>query len=76
MAKQSGTEVVQCELSTPHATPGSDTRFVLWVEASLKPSKGMVLVRPNDERRWEVTQAYTKNVQRMDGINTGFKTQL
>jgi hypothetical protein len=47
--------------------------MVTWVEASLRPVKGMTLVRPNDERRWEVSEAYTGNVNRMEGISGHWK---
>jgi hypothetical protein len=77
MAKQgglSGTEVVQVELSTPHTTiPGSDLRMVIWVEASLKPKVGMLLVRPNDDKHWEVTEAYPGIVTRMEGVGSHWK---
>ena len=71
--KQSGSEAVQIELSTPHTGTSEGTlRIVTWVEASLKPSVGMVLVRPKDDRKWEVTQAYTI-VNHMEGIGSHWK---
>ena len=72
--KQSGSEAVQIELSTPHTGTSEGTlRIVTWVEASLKPSVGMVLVHPKDDRRWTVTQAYTGIVTRMEGLGSHWK---
>jgi hypothetical protein len=75
MAKSStnsGVEAVQVELATTYRA-GTVLRMVTWVEASLRPVKGMTLVRPNDERRWEVSEAYTGNVNRMEGISGHWK---
>jgi hypothetical protein len=67
MAKENGTEVVQVEL----ADGGIHT--VIWVEAMLKPTQGMVLICGKDPRRWTVVKAYTRTPVRMDGINSGWK---
>jgi hypothetical protein len=74
--KQSGTAAVQIELSTPYPLCGEGyvLRFVTWVEAALRPTKGMFLTLPSDppHRKWEVTQAYTI-VNHMEGIESHWK---
>jgi hypothetical protein len=68
MAKQpQGTKVVQVELQ--HET----THTVCWVEESLKPATGMILICGKDPRRWEVVKAYTRLPVFLAGINSGWK---
>ena len=72
--KQRGTEVVQVELSTPYPEHhNGQLRFVVWVEASLRPVKGMTLMRPDDPKRWEVTEAYMGIVNSMEGVGSHWK---
>jgi hypothetical protein len=67
-----GTEVVQVEL-THNSGDGSTRHKVLWIEAVLRPVRGMVLVFGKDPQRWTVAQAYTSTPVLMEGINTGWK---
>ena len=71
MAKASGTEVVQVELSRP--VDGGTSHKILWVEAVLRPVHGMVLFCGKDPQPWTVTQTYTRTPIFMEGINTGWK---
>ena len=74
MAKASGTEVIQVELSCKHGDGTTSSRHkVLWVEAALRPVRGMVLMLGKDPQRWTVEQAYTHTPVFMEGINTSWK---
>ena len=72
MAKASGTEVVQVELTHSNGD-GSTRHTVLWVEAVLRPVRGMILVLGKDPQRWTVAKAYTSSPVLMEGINTSWK---
>jgi hypothetical protein len=72
--KQSGTEAVQIELCAPHPTiPDYELRLVTWVEASLKPTEGMTLVRQGEDRKWTVAEAYPGIVNRVEGLGSHWK---
>jgi hypothetical protein len=68
-----GTEVIQVELVSPTPDFPSQAHTVTWIEASLRPAKGMKLACGKDPRVWTVHEAYTRTPVRMEGINSSWK---
>jgi hypothetical protein len=58
--------IIQVELRT------DTTHTLTWLDATLKPKPGMVLLCKDDPRPWTVVHAYT-TAQEMRGIHTDWK---
>jgi hypothetical protein len=68
-----GTQVVQVDITSPTPDFPSLAHTLIWVEASLRPVKGMKLICGKDPRVWTVYEAYVRTPIAMEGINTGWK---
>ena len=60
-------KAVQVWMHTPTSQPHSYIEQMTWVEASLKPAKGMVIETKGDSRPWTIVAAYTIPAE-MDGL--------
>jgi hypothetical protein len=58
---------IQVELRT------DATHTSTWLNATLKPKPGMVLLCKNDPRPWTVVHAYAASTQEMTDIHTDWK---
>jgi hypothetical protein len=60
-------QVIQVEIRT------GTTHTVTWLDAALKPKRGMALVCKDDPRPWTVVHAYSIAEREVKDINVGWK---